>query len=277
MAWANIDLEATTPGHPKIAKLASLLGSKAKAMGHLTLLWCWAARYSESGAIEGDVEYFERHELDWQGTPGDLIKAMVEARLIDRRAGGKRGVRYLVHNWKARGERIHEHRALQKAKAKQRWANAKAKLLSPQQPTPMPRHDQLDAAGNTHGNAPILPILPILPIPPSLPSSAASAAAQHETSTIDHWQRLTAKTLTPQDTQVIETLQLRYIQPAVIDAMNTAHTRGKGLAYVKAILANSNPASVERTTHPEGWTRLENGKYFDAQGNQLPTPRQKNR
>lgn len=84
------------PAHPKLAKLAKLLGiRKREAVGIVELLHHFTDEY----AWRGDVGKFDDEEIaarvDWEAGPGVLIDALVSAGLVD-----PHGVhRLVVHDW----------------------------------------------------------------------------------------------------------------------------------------------------------------------------------
>src|ERR1039458_5369832 len=95
------------PRHPKTCDLAERLGiRRAHAVGHLELLFHFAAEF----APEGDVGRFSDKRiaaaLDWGGAPGKLVSALVDSGWLDPHPTA----RLVVHDW---GEHA-DHATLQK-------------------------------------------------------------------------------------------------------------------------------------------------------------------
>lgn len=76
MDWIESHVALAT--HPKTKRLARSLGvSKPAVIGHLHLLWGWAARH----ALDGDLSKFDPFDIaeaaEWDGDPDDFVKALI--------------------------------------------------------------------------------------------------------------------------------------------------------------------------------------------------------
>jgi hypothetical protein len=111
-----IQIDVTLIDHPKLKKLARLLGvSRVAAVGHLAALWAWAAQYAPDGDL---TTYLEEPEAlaeaaMWEGNPQTFFDALVGARFGD-------GVGFLevtvagaliLHDWSDFFGRVQERRA----------------------------------------------------------------------------------------------------------------------------------------------------------------------
>ena len=89
-----------TPDHPKTEALASLLRiGKAQAVGHLEMLWHFAAKY----AIQGNIGKWDDAQIaqrcGWESANGEapsFVEALVTAGWLDR----CKEHRLLIHHWK---------------------------------------------------------------------------------------------------------------------------------------------------------------------------------
>ena len=81
-----IQIDVTLIDHPKLKKLARLLGvSRVAAVGHLAALWAWAAQYAPDGDL---TTYLDEPEAladaaMWEGDPRTFFDALVGARFGD--------------------------------------------------------------------------------------------------------------------------------------------------------------------------------------------------
>lgn len=112
--------------HRKFARLTWLLGgSKALALGHLELLW--AVAY-ESGddlvGSDGDAECL----AEWQGAPGKLAAALVEAGFLDRTEDGQLRIHDL---WDHAPDYVRKRRSRE---AERRTKGARLRSLGGQRP-----------------------------------------------------------------------------------------------------------------------------------------------
>lgn len=93
MAW--IESHDTLKDHPKTRRLRRLLGiNLAQAIGHLHLLWWWAATYAQ----DGDLSHYDAIDIaeaaDWDGDPEQFLSALIEAGFVDQDDDGTR-----LHDW----------------------------------------------------------------------------------------------------------------------------------------------------------------------------------
>jgi hypothetical protein len=82
--------------HPKFSHLKTILGeTRAHCLGYLEAIWHFTGRFTPQGNIgkyeDGQIEAW----VEWQGTPGSLINALVQSHWIDRDASH----RLVVHDW----------------------------------------------------------------------------------------------------------------------------------------------------------------------------------
>ncbi len=90
-----IKVATDLPDHPKAAALARRLGDP-RAWSYVVALWLYAARYYPSGALPDDPDVRAALEAAarWNGEPGALAEALIEARVLERRRR-----RLVVHGW----------------------------------------------------------------------------------------------------------------------------------------------------------------------------------
>lgn len=83
--------------HPKLTHLKSLLGAKIRALplGYLELLWHFTGRFTPQGNVGKYEDAVIEQWIGYDGEPGTLIEALVQARWIDR----DEEYRLLVHDW----------------------------------------------------------------------------------------------------------------------------------------------------------------------------------
>ncbi|NIQ98263.1 MAG: hypothetical protein GWN87_32065, partial [Desulfuromonadales bacterium] len=97
MAWRK--LEATFHGNPKSKRLARRLEiGRATARGLISGLWSWALLHAPDGDLVGFDGEDIAEAVDFDGDADDLIRALVEVRVLDRE-----GDRLSIHNWLERG------------------------------------------------------------------------------------------------------------------------------------------------------------------------------
>src|SRR3990167_10033033 len=101
MPW--IELHENFREHPKVSRLASLLGiTFNEAQSYLVNIWLWCVAYARDGNITGfnDSEIAlacRSTKLD----PKKLIAALIESRFIDLKDSKKQ-----IHDWKKHGLRV---------------------------------------------------------------------------------------------------------------------------------------------------------------------------
>ena len=81
--------------HRKTLRLKGLLGiGVAQAVGHLTMLWVWAASSTKDGSLAGMTPTEIAEVSGWAGEPADFLAAMIDAGYIDEAPDGFR-----LHDW----------------------------------------------------------------------------------------------------------------------------------------------------------------------------------
>lgn len=106
--------------HPKTKMLRRRIGSEAPMV--LMRLWFWAAENRHEGHFTGMTDDMIEDAADWEGAPGDLVKALKESRFLD----GEEGDRAL-HDWQDHQPWVCNRelrRARGKTAALARWARA---------------------------------------------------------------------------------------------------------------------------------------------------------
>lgn len=92
---AGVKIEQGTLTHRKTLRLKGLLGiGVAQAVGHLTMLWVWAASSTKDGSLAGMTPTEIAEVSGWAGEPADFLAAMIDAGYIDEAPGGFR-----LHDW----------------------------------------------------------------------------------------------------------------------------------------------------------------------------------
>jgi hypothetical protein len=97
------------PDHPKFANLKGILGQpKFSVLGLLEAIWHFSARFTPQGNIgkytDGTIEAW----VEWNGTPGALIAALVRAGWLDE----NRRHRLVIHDWAQHADTtVHTHLA----------------------------------------------------------------------------------------------------------------------------------------------------------------------
>ena len=92
---AGVKIEQGTLTHRKTLRLKGLLGiGVAQAVGHLTMLWVWAANNAKDGSLVGLTPTEIAEVSGWAGEPDDFMAALVDAGYIDHTPDGFR-----LHDW----------------------------------------------------------------------------------------------------------------------------------------------------------------------------------
>ena len=92
---AGVKIEQGTLTHRKTLRLKGLLGiGVAQAVGHLTMLWVWAANNAKNGSLVGLTPTEIAEVSGWAGEPADFLAALVDAGYIDHTPDGFR-----LHDW----------------------------------------------------------------------------------------------------------------------------------------------------------------------------------
>ena len=80
---AGVKIEQGTLTHRKTLRLKGLLGiGVAQAVGHLTMLWVWAANSTKDGSLAGMTPTEIAEVSGWAGEPADFLAAMIDAGYI---------------------------------------------------------------------------------------------------------------------------------------------------------------------------------------------------
>ena len=122
MVWIRI--EAALPRHPKVLRVASILGIQpAQALGHLLTLWCWASHYRPDGNLSMMSNLEIADAAGWQGSADAFVLALTDGsvRLID--ASGRNKCRKMLHDW---GEYQGYFSRESERKARRHWGSARA-------------------------------------------------------------------------------------------------------------------------------------------------------
>jgi hypothetical protein len=84
------------PDHPKFAEFKAILGvPKYAALGCLEAIWHFTGRFTPQGNIGKYSDTAIESWVEWQGEPGALIAALIQAGWLDRHPTH----RLLVHDW----------------------------------------------------------------------------------------------------------------------------------------------------------------------------------
>ena len=77
---AGVKIEQGTLTHRKTLRLKGLLGiGVAQAVGHLTMLWVWAASSTKDGSLAGMTPTEIAEVSGWAGEPADFLAAMIDS------------------------------------------------------------------------------------------------------------------------------------------------------------------------------------------------------
>lgn len=92
---ACIKFDNNLRNHPKTYKLMDLLkADKAKALGHLTLLWCWCVDHAEDGVLRKINDPQIAFAAEWTGDAKMFVNAFVESGFLERGDGV-----LTIHDW----------------------------------------------------------------------------------------------------------------------------------------------------------------------------------
>lgn len=121
MSWACLNIDPGMPNHPKIIALEAKIGDAA--LTYLLRLWCWAAMDCTDGNLSrfNNINFIERRIMRWDGAPGALLEAFMEAELIDVNDG-----QITIRNFGDRNPHLQKMRERQRAAANARWKKYRA-------------------------------------------------------------------------------------------------------------------------------------------------------
>lgn len=91
LPWIRVDVDM--PDHPKMARLADLLGV-TEAWPRVFQLWCYAARVAPLGDLGALPPRALAKASGWRGSPPRLVEALLEVGLIEKSGDG-----YVIHDW----------------------------------------------------------------------------------------------------------------------------------------------------------------------------------
>lgn len=113
---ARVKIEQGTLTHRKTLRLKGLLGiGVAQAVGHLTMLWVWAANGTKDGSLAGMTPTEIAEVSGWAGEPDDFLAAMIDAGYIDEAPDGFR-----LHDWAENTGQIEAEARREAARERQR-------------------------------------------------------------------------------------------------------------------------------------------------------------
>lgn len=122
MAW--IEAHQTLGQHPKLRKLAALLGvSRPQAVGHCIHLWWWCLDYAQDGCLARYDAVDVALAAEWTGDAAEFVDALERAGFVDRTDNGLR-----IHDWVDYAGRLIERR---KADAERKRAGRPGALREP--------------------------------------------------------------------------------------------------------------------------------------------------
>ena len=183
MAW--IESHQSLGGHPKLKKLARLLGiNRAQAAGHLQFLWWWALDYAQDGDISGYSQEDIAEAADWTGEPEAFVDALTtcgkegQPGFIEHIEPGK----LVIHDWYDYAGKLIEQRQVERerSKARRKQTNAVHTPDARQTTTGRPPDDRQTTAGTvpTVPNQPTKPTVPNQPERPRARTQPAKATTK---------------------------------------------------------------------------------------------------
>ena len=121
MAW--IESHQELRNHPKTKRLCRLLGLPCPTVvGYLHFLWWWAYDYAPEGDLSDFTDEDIADAVDWDGDPGALMGALVQAGFIndDRR----------LHDWEDFAQKWIERRQADRERKRARRQPAEIRRMS---------------------------------------------------------------------------------------------------------------------------------------------------
>ncbi len=171
MAW--IESHQTLREHPKTYALMEALGlNKARAIGHLHLLWWWCIDYAPDGLFPADAAKKIARAAEYLGDAGKFVEAMVQAGFLEVSQGGGEGGEgrggYRVHDWGT--YTLSYHASLERADRKRDQTRERVAAFR--------RKKVVGNASVTQSNADTVPTIPTIPtIPTVIQTKSVSAQA----------------------------------------------------------------------------------------------------
>ncbi len=118
-----IEVHDTLPDHQKVACVSDALGvSETQVIGMLVCIWTWALSNRPEGKLSSVDKRIVERAARWEGAPGELFAALLDAAWIDCSDGDTYG----IHDWGDYAGRLIEKRAQAVARAqrsRERCAN----------------------------------------------------------------------------------------------------------------------------------------------------------
>lgn len=134
MPELNIDVNYRE--HIKVRRLIARIGPLADV--YPVRLWCYTAQhYPADGKLVGHTIEDIESVCGWDGASGELVRAMIEFRLIDLKK-----LVYSIHNWKSREGHLLSFSIRASKAAEARWKKARGDATS------MPKQCLTDAPTN---------------------------------------------------------------------------------------------------------------------------------
>lgn len=96
MSWFRV--EADLVDHPKIFRLAEILGSQCAGWYYIRLL-AWTSRYAARGRLRDVTLHAIEDACGWRGESGALLRAFVVVGLVDELENQADGATLEVHDW----------------------------------------------------------------------------------------------------------------------------------------------------------------------------------
>ncbi len=114
-----------THEHPKFLDLTARLGCRpSQAVGHLELLWHFAAKFAPDGAIGKWTNGAIARAADWTEDPDIFVRAIVDSGWVDEHSD--EAVRLVVHDWR---DHVDDAVHMSLARAKKRFADGSTPKL----------------------------------------------------------------------------------------------------------------------------------------------------
>jgi hypothetical protein len=161
MTEINLDIDFFN--HPKTIRLVGKLGRNSEVLP--IKLWCWCAKnHAENGRLTGYSTHEIESAVNWWGTRGSMVKAMVDVGFMTDVGNGD----YEVHNWLIRQGHISALKERAKKGAEARWNRIR-----------QPHNNGSNAQGNAKDPPKQCSSLPLLSVltPPKAPPSGGSIAS----------------------------------------------------------------------------------------------------